>query len=211
MQIKNTKEYYTEFYKFLVENNVRIGTLLRYKNKVYMVLDGHASYDDFELRIARVHTFPATAESLYRNAMNVKYSDIKEETKVLRHTTFKVADAIEQRYQNFLLDLKFIAEMEERVYYNRGDNKVIIIVHVENDLNKCLYYEVYNRDFNESELLEYCKENSENFYLEYMDFSFLVPIYGYYEKGTKNKDFLALGLKLMMLDRILFDNTNSKR
>ena len=93
--------------------------------------------------------------------------------------------------------------MEERVYYNRGDNKVIVIVHVENDLNKCLYYEVYNRDFNESELLEYCKKNSENFYLEYMDFSFLVPIYGYYEKGTKNKDFLALGLKLRMLDRIL--------
>lgn len=203
MQIKNTKEYYTEFYKFLVENNVRIGTLLRYKNKVYMVLDGHATYEDFELRIARTHSFPATTESLYRNAMNVKYSDIKEETKVLRHTNYKATDAIEQRYQNFLLDLKFIAEMEERVYYNRGDNKVIIIVHVENDLNKCLYYEVYNRDFNESELLEYCKENSENLCLEYMDFSFLVPIYGYYEKGTKNKDLLALGLKLRMLDRIL--------
>ena len=168
-----------------------------------MVLDGHATYEDFELRIARVHTFPATEESLYRNAMNVKYSDIKEETKVLRHTNYKATDAIEHRYQNFLLDLKFIAEMEERVYYNRGDNKVIVIVHVENDLNKCLYYEVYNRDFNESELLEYCKENSENFYLEYMDFSFLVPIYGYYEKGTKNKDLLALGLKLRMLDRIL--------
>ena len=178
MQIKNTKEYYTEFYKFLVENNVRIGTLLRYKNRIYMVLDGHASYDDFELRISRVHSFPTTEESLYRKAINVKYKDIiKEETKVLRHTTFKVADAIEQRYQNFLLDLKFIAEMEERVYYNR--------------------------DFNESELLEYCKKNSENFYLEYMNFSFLVPIYGYYEKGTKNKDFLALGLKLRMLDRIL--------
>lgn len=203
MQIKNTKEYYTQFYKFLVENNVRIGTLLRYKNKVYMVLDGHATYEDFELRIARVHTFPATAETLYRNAINVKYSDIKEETKVLRHTTFKAKDAIEQRYQNFLLDLKFIAEMEERVYYNRGDNKVIVIVHVENDLNKCLYYEVYNRDFNESEMIEYCKENSENLCLEYMDFSFLVPIYGYYEKGTKNKDLIAIGLKLRMLDRIL--------
>ena len=204
MQIKNTKEYYTEFYKFLVENNVRIGTLLRYKNRVYMVLDGHASYDDFELRISRVHSFPTTDESLYRKAINVKYKDIiKEETKVLRHTTFKVADAIEQRYQNFLLDLKFIAEMEERVYYNRGDNKVIVIVHVENDLNKCLYYEIYNTDFNESELLEYCKKNGENLCLEYMNFSFLVLIYGYYEKGTKNKDFLALGLKLRMLDRIL--------
>lgn len=203
MQIKNTKEYYTQFYKFLVENNVRIGTLLRYKNKVYMVLDGHATYEDFELRISRVHTFPATAETLYRKAINVKYSDIKEETKVLRHTTFKAKDAIEQRYQNFLLDLKFIAEMEERVYYNRGDNKVIVIVHVENDLNKCLYYEVYNRDFNESEMIEYCKENSENLCLEYMDFSFLVPIYGYYEKGTKNKDLIAIGLKLRMLDRIL--------
>ena len=165
MQIKNTNEYYTEFYTFLVENNVRIGTLLRYKNKVYMVLDGHATYEDFELRIARVHSFPTTEESLYRKAINVKYSDIKEETKVLRHTNFKVADAIEQRYQNFLLDLKFIAEMEERVYYNRGDNKVIVIVHVENDLNKCLYYEVYNGDFNESELLEYCKKNKENIYI----------------------------------------------
>ena len=82
MQIKNTKEYYTQFYKFLVENNVRIGTLLRYKNRVYMVLDGHASYDDFELRISRVHSFPTTEESLYRKAINVKYSDIKEETKV---------------------------------------------------------------------------------------------------------------------------------
>ena len=64
MQIKNTKEYYTEFYKFLVENNVRIGTLLRYKNKVYMVLDGHATYEDFGVGVSRVHSFSTAEEYL---------------------------------------------------------------------------------------------------------------------------------------------------
>lgn len=67
-------------------------------------MDGHASYEDLELRISRVHSFPATEESLYRNAVNVKYKDKKEETRVVRHTNYKATDAIEQRYQNFLLD-----------------------------------------------------------------------------------------------------------
>ena len=74
-------------------------------------------------------------------------------------------------------------------------------------MSKCKVCHVEIKD--ESSICPLChsvieqNENSENFYLEYMDFSFLVPIYGYYEKGIKNKDFLALGLKLRMLDRIL--------
>lgn len=203
MRIKHTKEYYTEFYNFLVENNIRIGTLLWYKNRFYMVLDGHVSYDDFELRISSVHSFPTTTESLYRKAINVKYKDIKEETRVVKHTNYKVNKEKEQQYQKFLLNLKFIAEMEEGIYYNREDNRAMVVVHIENDLNKCLYYTVYNRDFNESEMIEYCKENGANLCLEHMNFSFLVPIYGYYEKGTKNKDLIAIGLKLMMIDRVI--------
>lgn len=203
MRIKHTKEYYTEFYNFLVEKNIRIGTLLWYRNKIYMVLGEYETYTDFELRIARVDFFPITKESMQRNSRYVKYSDIKT-AKVLRQIDYKVNKEKEQQYQKFLLNLKFIAEMEEGIYYNREDNRAMVIVHIENDLNKCLYYELLDvRDFNESEIIEYCKENSENLYLEHMNFSFLVPIYGYYEKGTKNKDLIAIGLKLMMLDRVI--------
>lgn len=203
MRIKHTKEYYTEFYNFLVEKNIRIGTLLWYRNKIYMVLGEYETYTDFELRIARVDFFPITKESMQRNSRYVKYSDIKT-AKVLRQIDYKVNKEKEQQYQKFLLNLKFIAEMEEGIYYNREDNRAMVIVHIENDLNKCLYYELLDvRDFNESEMIEYCKENSENLYLEHMNFSFLVPIYGYYEKGTKNKDLIAIGLKLMMLDSVI--------
>lgn len=202
MLVKNTKQYYTEFYNFLGENKVRIGTVLRISNKNYIVLDGSDTYGDFELRISRLHTLPIKS-NLYANSIHVKYSDIRT-AEVVKHINIKVAEPVEQRYKRFLSNLKFIAELEDGLYYNREDNKVYVVVYVENDLNKGLYYELYDSDFkNSEEIVEFCKENGETLLLEHMDFTFLVPFYGYYEKVEKNKDLIAIGLKLKMIGRVI--------
>lgn len=202
MLVKNTKQYYTEFYNFLAENKVRIGTVLRLNKKDYIVLDGNDTYGDFELRVSRLHSFSMRAD-LYANSISVKYSDIRT-AKIVKHKNFKVAEPVEQRYKRFLSNLKFIAELEDGIYYNREDHKVYVVVYVENDLNKGLYYELYERDFkNSEEVVEFCKENGGNLVLEHMDFTFLVPFYGYYEKLEKNKDLTAIGLKLRMIGRII--------
>ena len=202
MLVKNTKQYYTEFYNFLAENNVRIGTVLRISNKNYIVLDGSDTYGDFELRISRLHKFPIKS-NLYENSIHVKYSDIRT-AEVVKHISIEVAEPVKHRYKRCLSNLKFIAELEAGLYYNREDNKVYVVVSVENDLNKGLYYELYDRDFkNSEEIVEFCKENGKSLLLEHMDFTFLVPFYGCYEKIERNKDLIAIGLKLKMIGRVI--------
>lgn len=124
MLVKNTKQYYTEFYNFLAENNVQIGTVLRISNKNYIVLDGNDTYGDFELRISRLHTLPIKSK-LYANSIHVKYSDIRT-AEVVKHISIEVAEPVKQRYKRFLSNLKFIAELETGLYYNREDNKVYV-------------------------------------------------------------------------------------